>query len=199
MEPANQRIRIFFIGLGVMCGSPGVGSADPLADLSVDSKSSTAFITGSTQRVAIVRHAKVDLLHVVQTAKAFNWTIKYVGKGDERMLVVCRETICLPIVLKDTPYRESVDGMFVAADVLARVMGFKITRAGNRLLLSANESQAKPLARKIPAYHDDWGPGRGFRKGQTLPDIPLVDMKGNEVRLGKFLGKQYILYGWASW
>ncbi|MEM7599854.1 MAG: hypothetical protein AAF357_00385 [Verrucomicrobiota bacterium] len=50
-----------------------------------------------------------------------------------------------------------------------------------------------------PAYHAEWGPGRGFNPGQTLPDIPLIDLDGEEVRFDRFLGKRYILYGWASW
>ena len=198
MKSAFQLIVIVAIWLGVLYAPADVLGADP----SVDKASDAAIVIGLTQRVQsvpVVRHENVDLLHVERTAKAFNWTVKYVGKGEQRMLVICRETICLPIVLKDTPHRESADGLFVDAGVLARVMGFKITRTGNGLSLSVNESEAKPQARKIPAYHDDWRPSRGFRKGQTLPDIPLVDMKGNEVRFSKFLGKQYILYGWASW
>lgn len=40
---------------------------------------------------------------------------------------------------------------------------------------------------------------RGFEPGQTLPDIALTDLEGKEVRFSDFLGKQYVLYGWASW
>ena len=43
-----------------------------------------------------------------------------------------------------------------------------------------------------------WPKDRGFNVGQTVPDIPLYDMKGNEVRFSRYLGKQYILYVWAS-
>ncbi|MGF1581816.1 MAG: TlpA family protein disulfide reductase [Gemmataceae bacterium] len=50
-----------------------------------------------------------------------------------------------------------------------------------------------------PAYNAEWGQGRGFRVGQTLPDIPLYDLDGKEVRFSKYLGKQYIVYAWASW
>ncbi len=45
----------------------------------------------------------------------------------------------------------------------------------------------------------DWPQGRGFAVGDTIPDIPLVDLEGNEVRFSKFLGKRYVLYCWASW
>lgn len=50
-----------------------------------------------------------------------------------------------------------------------------------------------------PAYNAEWGKGRGFEVGQTLPDIPLYDLNGKEVRFSKFLGKQCIVYAWASW
>lgn len=43
------------------------------------------------------------------------------------------------------------------------------------------------------------GAGRGFGVGQTVPDIPLVDLQGKEVRFSEFLGKRYIIYCWASW
>ncbi|MEM7013187.1 MAG: hypothetical protein AAF585_17075 [Verrucomicrobiota bacterium] len=40
---------------------------------------------------------------------------------------------------------------------------------------------------------------RGFMVGQMLPDISLTDLKGDEVRFSDFLGKQFVIYGWASW
>jgi len=53
---------------------------------------------------------------------------------------------------------------------------------------------------KVPyEYAQTWPEGRGFDVGKTIPDIPLVDLEGNEVRFSKFLGKRYVLYCWASW
>ena len=49
------------------------------------------------------------------------------------------------------------------------------------------------------AEPNDWPEGRGFEVGQTLPDIPLINMEGDEVRFDQFLGKRYIVYCWASW
>ena len=49
------------------------------------------------------------------------------------------------------------------------------------------------------AYADEWQEGRGFDVGDTVPDIPLVDLDGGEVRFSEFLGKRYVLYCWASW
>ncbi len=48
-------------------------------------------------------------------------------------------------------------------------------------------------------YTADWPSGRGFEVGDTVPDIPLVDMNGDEIRFSNFLGKRYVLYCWASW
>lgn len=51
----------------------------------------------------------------------------------------------------------------------------------------------------VPDYNAPWPRERGFKVGQTVPDIPFYDMNGNEVRFSKFLGKRYVLYCWASW
>lgn len=48
-------------------------------------------------------------------------------------------------------------------------------------------------------YGQAWPEGRGFKVGDTVPDIPLTDMDGKEVRLSEYLGKRYVLYCWASW
>ena len=58
-------------------------------------------------------------------------------------------------------------------------------------------SAAEPA--EAPAYNAPWPVDRGFGLGQTVPDIPLIDLEGKEVRFGRFLGKQYVIYCWASW
>jgi peroxiredoxin len=35
--------------------------------------------------------------------------------------------------------------------------------------------------------------------GKHIPDVALVDMAGNSVRLSSFRGKKLILFNWASW
>ena len=63
-----------------------------------------------------------------------------------------------------------------------------------------NAKEAAEALAAIPYdYTSDWPEGRGFGIGNTVPDIPLVDLEGNEVRFSKFLGKRYVLYCWASW
>lgn len=67
-------------------------------------------------------------------------------------------------------------------------------------LTAALVGQEKKRSSKVPMqYTQDWPEGRGFDVGKTIPDIPLVDLEGNEVRFSKFLGKRYVLYCWASW
>lgn len=78
-------------------------------------------------------------------------------------------------------------------------MGFNVTQRNGEVFLVAAADTKVSGNQKVPGYNDAWGKGRGFREGQTLPDIPLINLKGEEVRLGQFLGKQYVLYGWASW
>ena len=62
-----------------------------------------------------------------------------------------------------------------------------------------NANQANQVAKVPYEYAQTWPEGRGFEVGNTIPDIPLVDLEGNEVRFSKFLGKRYVLYCWASW
>lgn len=35
--------------------------------------------------------------------------------------------------------------------------------------------------------------------GKPVPDVALVDMAGQSVRLASFRGKKLILFNWASW
>ncbi len=63
----------------------------------------------------------------------------------------------------------------------------------------SNSSPEEAQPASPPGITTQWPKGRGFGVGQTVPDIPLYDMKGNEVRFSRYLGKQYILYVWASW
>jgi len=140
-----------------------------------------------------------ELVSVSRVTKELGWTFHLSESGD--LLILCQETdagICVPLMLDEVAH-DSRDGeLFVDAAALASAVNadIKQTPAGIRLIprdaaLRENEQQS--------LYHADWGTGRGFQKGQTLPDIPLFDLDGKEVRFSKFLGKQYIIYCWASW
>lgn len=158
-----------------------------------------AVVKGSGKRIELKQHKGTSLLHIKQAADAWNWTIKFIGEGDAQLIAVCRDTICIPLSLKDTVHLETKGGLFIDAAKLGRVMGFKVTSDDDRITLEPTGKAEDSDTSDVPTYHDAWGKDRGFRKGQTLPDIPLVDMQGHEVRFGNFLGKQYIIYGWASW
>lgn len=176
-----------------------IASALNVAALSAAPKADVAAVQDSEKRVELKQHDGIDLLQVNQAAAAWNWTIKIVGEGDKRLIAVCRDTICIPLPLKGSVHIETKAGIFIDAKKLGRVMGFALTRNNNRVVLVPADDDAKPSDSDSAAYHDAWGKDRGFRKGQTLPDIPLVDLDGQEVRFGNFLGKQYVIYGWASW
>ncbi|MEM9283590.1 MAG: hypothetical protein AAGA96_17345 [Verrucomicrobiota bacterium] len=74
-----------------------------------------------------------------------------------------------------------------------------IALTSDRWLVADDTESTMKEVTESPAYHAEWGPDRGFEPGQTVPDIPLIDLDGNEVRFDAFLGKRYIIYGWASW
>ncbi|MEM6277855.1 MAG: hypothetical protein AAF733_00150 [Verrucomicrobiota bacterium] len=82
--------------------------------------------------------------------------------------------------------------------VLLRVWFAIGITSGSTLVGEEGEGEMKETA-DSPAYHAEWGPSRGFEPGKTVPDIPLIDLDGKEVRFDRFLGKRYVLYGWASW
>lgn len=145
-----------------------------------------------------VQNAK-PLLHVEQMAREFGWQAKIVTPG--KLLTLCRdgrEEVCVPIRLDDVETVDGQEGLFVEATRLARAMGLDVRVDDDQVSLIPSTASGRAVA-DVPAYHAPWREGRGFQVGQTLPDIPLFDMQGQEVRFSAFLGKQYILYCWASW
>ena len=145
-----------------------------------------------------VQNAK-PLLHVEQMAREFGWQAKIVTPG--KLLTLCRdgrEEVCVPIRLDDVETVDGQEGLFVEATRLAWAMGLDVRVDDDQVSLIPSTASGRAVA-DVPAYHAPWREGRGFQVGQTLPDIPLFDMQGQEVRFSAFLGKQYILYCWASW
>ena len=158
----------------------------------------TATVPGHASQVAVKQIEGALLLNLQQTAAAFGFTAKIVAPG--KLVVLCRDEeqeLCVPIRLDAVQSASGDQGLYVEADALARTMGFSVQKTENRISLLPRSPQA--LHRQVAAYNANWGPGRGFEVGQTLPDIPLYDMQGREVRFSRFLGQKYILYCWASW
>lgn len=133
------------------------------------------------------------LVNVEEAGKQFGWEPKL--EGD--ILVLCRDQLCVPLDLESVTHRKNGDDWFVDADTLGKVMGFTARVTDQELRLTALEASSNTA--EDATYHSSWPEGRGFEPGETLPDIPLIDLEGNEVRFGDFLGKRYVIYGWASW
>lgn len=158
----------------------------------------TAAVEGSESRVPFERDGSNVLLDIQKAANAFGWEAKVVTPG--KLATVCRAGdagYCVPIRLNKVASRRTSAGLFVDADALGKALGFEtVERDGNVTLKRLEKPRSTP---ETAGYNADRGGGRGFQVGQTLPDIPLYDMDGNEVRFSRFLGKQYIIYCWASW
>lgn len=43
------------------------------------------------------------------------------------------------------------------------------------------------------------GQSGGVEVGKAVPDVSLLDMASETVRLSSFRGKKLILFNWASW
>ena len=158
-----------------------------------------AMVDGSDKHVAVSRQRKTLLLNAAHVGRAFDWEVKVVAPG--KLLTFCREGdkgVCIPVRLENIATEKTKRGLFVDAAVLARTLRFAIEDKGGQVRLRKN-SKSDTDTPQAPSYNASWGAGRGFRTGQTLPDIPLYDMDGTEVRFSRFLGKQYIIYCWASW
>ena len=158
-----------------------------------------ALVAGAEAKVAMIGSGATRMLHADQAARAFGWEAKVVTPG--KLLTICRageNGVCIPIVLGRVASRSTEEGLFVDAAVLATALRIEIEARGDEVTLRPVDS-ADDDAASVPAYNAAWGRGRGFRVGQTLPDIPLVDLDGVEVRFSRYLGKQYIIYCWASW
>ena len=139
-------------------------------------------------------------LHCADVATHLDWEFEIIQL--DRLATFCREgdeNVCIPIQLKPGNHLRKRD-LYVRADVLVEALGFQVRDVdGNVTVLHLDDAFAETPQKQRAAYNSVWSEGRGFRTGQTLPDIPLVDMEGNEARFGQFLGKRYIIYCWASW
>ena len=164
-----------------------------------------ATIEDSSTRLSLKRHDSRLYLNAKETAKAFGWIAKVVKlpkqEGENGLLTLCRDEqggLCIPVRLGKVRFLDESKGVFVEATVLAKALRFEVVdkdgKVTLRLLGKRNSTDSE-----ISAYNADWGKGRGFQAGQTLPNIPLYDLEGQETRFSQFLGKQYILYCWASW
>ncbi len=154
---------------------------------------------GSNLTVRVMKSDSQLLLHVSDTAKAFGWEAKIVVPG--KLITICSEGeggVCIPLRLKKLKSSGTGEELYVEAAALEKALSFRAVETDGKILLKREMPSRMPRTR-FPPTTPLGGKGRGFHEGETLPDIPLYDMEGNEVRFSQFLGQQYILYCWASW
>ncbi len=147
------------------------------------------------------RDQEVLFLNASDLAASLAWELKIVQP--RRLVTFCRDGeggLCIPVQLTDDNHRRAGDQLMIAADVVRFALRFQVVSTDGRITVTPGPAidDAKPQ-HAVPAFNAGWGEGRGFGRGDTLPDIPLVDVDGKEVRFSSFLGQRYILYCWASW
>ena len=151
--------------------------------------------------IRISRDKKVLFLDAADLAKSLDFELKIVDP--QRLVTFCRDKdggFCIPIRLAADNHRRDGEQLLIAADVVSGALRFRVIEtAGKITIVPRSERSVGEGRTAAPGYNAEWGRGRGFGKGETLPDIPLVNVGGNEVRFLQYLGKRYILYCWASW
>ncbi len=151
--------------------------------------------------IRIVREEGAIYLNCADMAEMLDYELRDVQP--QRLITFCRSGdrgLCIPVRLTSANHRSADRELFVAANVLSRALRCRVVDSGGQVTLRQLDGDSSDgLKADVPGYNADWGSRRGFHAGDTLPDIPLMDMEGNEVRFSQFLGKRYVLYCWASW
>lgn len=154
----------------------------------------------ASDEIRYVRDGQHLLLNCTDLAIVLGYEFKVVTP--ERLATFCQpggEGLCIPLRLTQVRHRMDGADLLVEAEALAHALGFQVKQVDNKIVVQRVESPASATDPAPPAYNAAWASGRGFGKGDVVPDIPLLDLEGNEVRFSQFLGKRYILYCWASW
>ncbi len=152
------------------------------------------------QSIRFQRDRDVLFLNAADVASLLKLKLEIVRPG--QLLTFCREGdggICIPIRLTADNHRGTGKNLQLTDAVVRSSLQAEAVEEAGSIRINPLQPPAVSDAGAAPGYNAAWGTGRGFRQGDTLPDIPIVDMDGNEVRFSEFLGKRYILYCWASW
>ncbi len=137
-------------------------------------------------------------LNAMDVASTIAMKFEVVRPGELATFCSVGDGVCIPIRITPENSHASDGGLLIAADIVGKSLNVKVTHEEN-IVRVTKLPQTTDKVKNITAYNAAWGQGRGFQQGQTLPDIPLIDMDGQEVRFSKYLGKRYVLYCWASW
>lgn len=170
--------------------------------LSILVQSATSVASEDPSRTNQIRfHNESKILFVCgkDVAEATGFEFKAVSKS---LVTFCRgddNAFCTPVRLTATNHRVLGGKLMISAKELGKALRYSVTEASGRIVVQKNTDRPDDDSLRTAGYISDWGKGRGFEIGETLPDIPLVDLDGAEVRFSRFLGKRYILYVWASW
>ncbi|MBI2477164.1 MAG: hypothetical protein HYV60_00440 [Planctomycetia bacterium] len=159
------------------------------------------FKLSTSERIRFVRDGEDLFVSSIDVAAALQLEAKVVTP--HRMLTFCRAGdagYCIPVQLTSANHRGDNAGVMLDADVVSRALSCRIIVDGDKITLDKiGDLELGTTAPQEESYNAKWPAGRGFGVGETLPDIPLVNLQGDEVRFSQFLGKRYVLYCWASW
>ena len=154
----------------------------------------------SPEAVRHQRDAGVLFLHAGDVATVLRLKLEVIQPG--KLVTYCQSGdngLCIPVQLTAKNHLGEGDGLYLASAIVESSLRADVVAQNGRVFLRTAGQPGPAVGEGIPAYNADWGDGRGFSQGDTLPNIPLMDMQGREVRFSKYLGKRYILYCWASW
>lgn len=153
------------------------------------------------QTVSVLQQDSQQFLSCVDLAKSLNMKFEVVQEG--RLATFCdtgASAVCIPVQLSEANHRIADDGsVFLLLANAKSLLPIVVSMKAGKAEVSRSSSAVGSGTLPANGYNSPWPKGRGFGVGQTVPDIPLVDMNGNEVRFANYLGKRYILYCWASW
>lgn len=150
------------------------------------------------QPIDTIAVGESSFVSAADLAASLNMKLEVISRNN--MLTFCSagpEAICIPLRLTDTNSLRKKDAIFLQQSTVESILSVSVSVNGNSAIATPQKA-ASPVD-LTEGYNSAWAKGRGFNLGETVPDIPLVGMEGEEVRFSEYLGKRYILYCWASW
>ena len=153
----------------------------------------------ATMDISVIRRAGQSYVDAVAVGEAVAMEFKVVQPS--KLATYCsagEQPLCIPVPLNDANFVNDGQRAYLSVDAIRAALSVTLTIDGDRATIKERPQDAQAAVQQT-GYNADWPTGRGFRPGDTVPDIPLTRIDGREVRFSEFLGKRYILYCWASW